>query len=228
MDERSGLLGIKKGWVNGWCVECIHYFHPQVFLNCKEDMVEQRMNQNSSQRNAARNEGSVRAVLLGDATEWRKGTGDVRVVLACCQRCSETAQAWSCALQFTFHCEMWCCCLWESQWCLLGPSPRNFLTAVLWCSVVPTNLGIAKCLSMEDKTSISTAVLTSPGLLAASPSSVISSPVSFGLGQVRVGVHFCLLWSTALCIVLIQSTKEDNYIVNPLEMTAIAPPGLLS
>lgn len=58
-----------------------------------EDMVEQSMSQNPSQRNIASNEGCVRGVLLGDATEQREGTGDVRVVLACCQRCSETAQA---------------------------------------------------------------------------------------------------------------------------------------
>ena len=101
-------------------------------------------------------------------------------------------------------------------------------TAFLWCSVVPINLWIAKCLAMEEKISISTAVLTSLGLLAASPSDVIPSPVGFGLGRVRVGVCFCLLRSTAFCIVLIQSTKEENYLVNPLEMTAIAPPGLLS
>lgn len=68
---------------------------------------------------------------------------------------------------------------------LPGISPLLGNNCILWCSVVPTSLGIAKRLAMGDKTSISTAVLTSPGLLAASPSNVISSPVSFGLGEVE-------------------------------------------
>lgn len=183
-----------------------------------EKVVEQRKSQSSSK-------GKVPG-----GSEQSKGTRDVWEVWAYCERCTglelclvaypiigDSASS-SRKLVKESHGGV----LWGFQ-----PSPEGFssggvcqimlITAtavnfVLFCSVCkPWERKNVLQKRWRNITRIPCGVLTSLGLLTASPSILIPSPTA-GEGRDL----FCFLWVRAFCVVLIQPNKEGKHLVNHL------------